>query len=46
MVFQARALDRVRFKRKIGDLERAFLNSVQDELQKLIGRKALSEGQT
>ena len=38
MVFQARALDRVRFKRKIGTLEDATLRIVLDELQMLVGR--------
>ena len=42
MIFQARALDRVRFKRKIGDLENDYLKIVLDELQKLVGREASS----
>jgi mRNA interferase MazF len=37
MVFQARALDRVRFKRKVGDLEAAYLQAILDELQRLVG---------
>jgi hypothetical protein len=36
MVFQARALDRVRFKRKIGELEKPYLMTVVDELQRLV----------
>ncbi len=40
MVFQARALDRVRFKRKIGTLEDRYLQSVTGELLKLVGMDA------
>ena len=37
MIFQARALDRVRFKRKVGDLKKTSLKTVIDELQRLVG---------
>lgn len=37
MVFQARALDRVRFRAKIGEIEANYLKSILDELQKLVG---------
>ncbi len=37
MAFQARALDRTRFKRKIGALAEADLRAVLEELRKLTG---------
>jgi mRNA interferase MazF len=37
MAFQARALDRIRFKRKVGEMEQAHLQAILDELQRLVG---------
>ncbi len=37
MVFQTRALDRIRFRRKVGDIEPAHRQEITDELQRLVG---------
>lgn len=38
MVFQTRALDRTRFARRMGELERHTLDALLDELERLTGR--------